>query len=144
MNPLLIAPILEIGKDLIDRIFPDKVAQENQRAAAQLELLRLTQSERMAQLAMEHSQTQAQTDINKIEASSDNMFVAGWRPFIGWVGGLALATQYLIVPLIAFGMQVAGKPIELPKVDFSEMMAVLFAILGLGAYRTIEKIRKPA
>ena len=76
-----ISAALDLGNTLITRIFPDPA----QAANAKLELLKLQQSGDLAQMT-------AQTDINKVEAGSTSMFVSGWRPAIGWVCALALAS----------------------------------------------------
>jgi hypothetical protein len=83
----------------------------------------------------------AQTDVNAVEASNPNLFVAGWRPMIGWVCALALAYQYLVCPL---GMWVATS-LHLavttpPKLDDS-LWQLMFGMLGMGGLRTFEKLK---
>lgn len=141
MNPLLIGPLIDIGRDLINRIFPDKVAQAEQRAAADLELIKMTQTERMADKANDMELALSQTKINEVEAASEKVFVSGWRPFIGWICGAGFGIQYVVIPLLSFALAVGGHQVELYKVDFSEMMPVLLGILGLGGLRTYEKIK---
>jgi len=82
-----------------------------------------------------------QREINKTEASSDSLFVAGWRPGIGWVCALALAFQYLVRPLAtwASGIWWPGMP-ALPGLD-SSLWELMFGMLGLGGLRTIEKTK---
>lgn len=84
----------------------------------------------------------AQLDINKQEASHRSIFVAGWRPFIGWTCGLALAWTYVGVPILQFILAQTGHLIDLPSLDMSQMMPVLMGILGLGGLRTFEKFKK--
>jgi hypothetical protein len=80
-----------------------------------------------------HEQTVAQLAINKVEAAHKNIFVAGWRPFIGWTCGLALFNNFLIVPyMVAFSITV-------PSLNMGEMMPILGGILGLGGLRSWEK-----
>lgn len=137
MNPLLIGPILELGKGLINRFFPDP----SQAAAAQLELLKMAQTGELAQLAAEAEIAKAQITVNQAEASSGNLFVAGWRPFIGWTCGAAFAYKFVLAPAAAFALTAAGHPIELPVLDFTEMSTVLLGMLGIGALRTVEKVK---
>jgi hypothetical protein len=80
-----------------------------------------------------HEQTLAQIDVNKAEAQSGSLFKGGWRPAIGWVCGLALFNNFIVVPYaIAFGL-------EMPTLSMGELMPVLLGMLGLTAARTIEK-----
>ena len=82
-----------------------------------------------------------QTDVNAVEAANPNMFVSGWRPFIGWVCGLALAYQYVAAPLIMWlATSVGIKLAMFPKLD-DTLWQLVFAMLGLGGMRTFEKIK---
>ena len=83
----------------------------------------------------------AQLGINKQEAAHRSIFVAGWRPFIGWTCGVALAYTYVIQPILIFGLGQAGYLVSLPTMDMGEMMPVLMGILGLGGLRTFEKYK---
>ena len=78
-----------------------------------------------------------QIEINKIEAGSANLFVAGWRPFIGWTGGVALGYTWILSPLIKaiFGLD------ELPALDADAIWPIIAAMLGLGTMRSFEKSR---
>ena len=84
----------------------------------------------------------AQLDINKTEAAHRSIFVAGWRPFIGWSCGLAMCLNFLIFPLASFVLAQTGHLVELPNLDMTQMMPVLMGMLGLGGLRTVEKIKK--
>lgn len=84
----------------------------------------------------------AQTTVNAAEATSKDLFTSGWRPFIGWVCGLAFAYKFLIQPFIIFMVLLAKidfNPSTLPVLDATEMSTVLMGMLGLGAMRTFEK-----
>jgi hypothetical protein len=80
-------------------------------------------------------------EINKIEAASRSVWVAGWRPFIGWSCGFAMLYAYVVQPILTFGMAQAGYLIELPRVELGEMMPVLLGMLGLGGMRSFEKLK---
>ena len=84
----------------------------------------------------------AQLDINKTEAAHRSIFVAGWRPFIGWTCGVALAWTYVMTPILNFILAQTGHLMELPAMDMSQMMPVLMGMLGLGGLRTFEKFKK--
>lgn len=138
MDPLTISSIFSIGNKLIDRFFPDKAASD----AAKLELLKMQQTGELAQLAADTSIATKQADINIEEAKSESLFVSGWRPFVGWVCGLSFAAKYIGGPALFVFAQFGGHPVVLPEIDMLEMMPLLFGMLGLGAYRTYEKVRK--
>ena len=125
-----ISALLEIGGKVIDRIWADPV----QASAARLELIKIQQSGELAQIV-------GQMDINKAEATNPNLFVAGWRPFIGWVCGAGFAVQFVIGPLGEWITNISGHPVHFPQMDIGTMMPLLFGMLGLGAYRTAEKIQ---
>ena len=82
----------------------------------------------------------AQIEVNKEEAKSANLFVSGWRPFVGWLCGAAFAYAAVLEPLMRFIAAVGfGYVGVFPLIDTSLTMQVLFGILGLGALRTYEK-----
>ncbi len=87
-----------------------------------------------------HQAALAQVEVNKAEAQHKSVFVAGWRPFIGWTCGIALAYHFVIAPLILFGVGIVGAEIPaLPAFDMDSLMTVLLGMLGLGGLRTYEK-----
>ena len=88
-----------------------------------------------------HSANLAQLEVNKAEAAHKNAFVAGWRPFVGWVCGVALAYHFILAPLLQFGFALAGLDQELPEFEFSQLSTVLMGMLGLGGLRTFEKMK---
>lgn len=77
-----------------------------------------------------------QAEINKVEAQNRSVFVAGWRPFIGWVCGLAFAFHYIVMPLLLAYTDM--KPVEF---DTNSLFTVLMGMLGLGGLRTYEKLK---
>jgi hypothetical protein len=82
----------------------------------------------------------AQVELNAKEAQHSSMFVAGWRPFLGWVCGLGFAMNFLVAPVGTFIAASAGYPdVIFPQADVSTMMPILLGMLGLGGYRTYEK-----
>jgi hypothetical protein len=90
----------------------------------------------MAQINIEQIKT------NQVEAGSRSLWVAGWRPFIGWVCGIAMAWHFVGVPVITFICAWSGVTIPpLPIFDMSSLMTVLMGLLGLGGMRTFEKMK---
>lgn len=82
-----------------------------------------------------------QAEINKIEAGHRTVFVAGWRPFIGWVCGTGLAIEFIVSPLIEWVVKLLGRVITRPELDISTLVALVTSLLGLGAARTYEKMK---
>jgi hypothetical protein len=93
-------------------------------------------------LEMAGKLAEVQTKINEAEATHRTVFVAGWRPFIGWVCGLGLLYAVFIEPLLRFVFTVKGWTIEFPKIDTTITMQVLFGMLGLVGARSYEKKNK--
>ena len=122
----LIGPI----STLLDKVIPD--ADERHRLAFEISTL----AEKQA-----HEIAQAQIAVNREEATSHSIFVAGWRPMVGWVCCAGLATNYLLVPICNFILTITESPITVPPLDLSEMMPVLLGMLGLGGLRTWEKTK---
>jgi Holin of 3TMs, for gene-transfer release len=83
----------------------------------------------------------AQTDVNKQEAASTSLFVAGWRPAIGWICAAALAYQYVIVPVSVWASYAAGHPFPKPPTLDDTLWQLMFGMLGMGGLRTFEKLK---
>ena len=132
-----ISVLLEVGSKVIDRVFPDPTAA----ASAKLELLKLQQSGELAQLAADTDLAKGQLDVNKTEAASTSVLVSGWRPFIGWVCGVAFAWNWIGLPIGKLVLVLVGHPVDLAQADMSEMLPVLLGMLGLGGLRTFEKAK---
>ena len=77
-----------------------------------------------------------QAEINKVEAQHRSLFVAGWRPFIGWVCGIAFAFHYIVMPLL-----LSYTDIKVIEFDTNSLFTVLMGMLGLGGLRTFEKLK---
>jgi Holin of 3TMs, for gene-transfer release len=123
----LIDPVAKI----IDRVIPDKTAA----AAAKAELL-------SDETKGEINNALAQIQTNQAEAASKSIFVAGWRPFVGWVCGVAFAYVYVLQPFAQFmlvAFRVNFDVAKLPVINISDMMPVLLGMLGLGAMRSYDK-----
>lgn len=135
-----IGMVLGIGGKIIDRVIPDKNAAASAKAA-------LVDMQAKGEL----DEMTGQLEINKVEAASNSTFVAGWRPFVGWVCGSAMAYGFIgqpfIVTLIAVVQcimrhQTFDKSM-LPIIDMSQMWPVLLGMLGMGALRSLDKLTGP-
>lgn len=137
MAPLLalIPSLLPVLGGVIDRVIPDKAAAEK----ARLEM------EAALQQAAAQSDL-AQVEVNKTEAAHSSVFVAGWRPFIGWVCGVALGLYYIPMFIIGMGLWIwaclqAGQLVPRPELGVAEIIGLVMSLLGMGALRSLEKVR---
>ena len=128
MNPVFDL-IGTLAKPVVDRFFPDK--KQAQEFMQQLQLRALDAD---VQTAM------GQLEVNKVEAASSDPFVSRWRPFIGWVCGVAFAANFVLLPTARILAALAGTPLDIAPLDMGEMMPVLLGMLGLGGMRTYEKV----
>ncbi len=88
------------------------------------------------------SLNKAQIELNKVEAAHENVFVSGWRPFIGWACGVALIYHFLIEPIIQYILIISGSDFKTPEFDFSQLSTIVMAMLGMSSLRTYEKTKK--
>ncbi len=126
----LIAPIVDKVLGIFDKIIPDTNARDAAKAAFAREVMELDYKTISDQIA-----------VNLQEAKSDRLFVSGWRPFVGWVCGSALAWQFVVQPFMAFFIAWYKWQLPpLPTLDTGSLMALLMGMLGLGGMRTYEKL----
>ena len=137
MAPAISALIPMLGS-VFDRLFPDPAGA----AEAKVKVMEMAQRGELAYLDADLKLATGQMDVNRAEAQHSSIFVAGWRPAIGWVCAAAFAFKFVVGPSAAVLMTMAGHPIELPEFDFSEMSTILLGMLGLGTLRTLEKVKK--
>ena len=130
-----ITAALGVGKILIEKIWPDPQKQ----AQELLKLEELHQKGNLAELNARVDLLKGQLEINKIEAGHSSIFVAGWRPFIGWVCGFGLLYASILEPIMRFFAKMLGYIGEFPVIDTTLTMQVLIGMLGLVAARTREK-----
>jgi len=129
MNPLILGPLFEMGKTLLDRFVPDPEAKRQ----AEAEFLRMAAEGELKQVI-------AQLEINAREAQHASVWVAGWRPYFGWVGGTAFAYVGIIKPLLTWYATIRGWPIP-PEIDLEFLWVVVSGLLGIGGLRTFEKTK---
>lgn len=129
MNPLLIGPILELGKGIIDRFLPDPA----EKAKAELELFKMTQEAEMKEVL-------AQLEINAKEAQNPSIFVAGGRPFFMWVGGAGFGYAIILQPIFTWFARIQGWA-DPPEINIDLLWPVVAGLLGIGGLRSIEKVK---
>lgn len=126
--------------EAIGKFLPDPQAK----AQAQLALLQLQQASEFKEIDAALLAAGQQNDINKAEATNPNVFVSGWRPFIGWVCGTGLAMQFIVGPFVTWGAALNGHPVAFPQLDMGTLLTLLLGMLGIGAMRTVEKLKDKA
>lgn len=122
--------VAALAQDLVDRVFPDKVAQAKEREEYLLQAQTLDNQLAAGQMA-----------IDQAEAANNSLFVSGWRPFIGWVCGAAFAYHFIGLPIAESIGDAMGYKVVSPVFDMGELTTVLMGMLGLGGLRTVEKIK---
>lgn len=126
----VIDDIAKLATTVVNKIFPDKTQTEKDKLALEMQLA-----------TQEFNLAQGQVDINKVEAASSSVFVAGWRPFIGWICGIAFAANYIFVPIIIEPiLRYFGQP-DISPLAVGELTPILIAMLGIGTLRTYEKVK---
>jgi len=135
--------VLALGRDLIDRIFPDKNAQAAQRAEAEQHLLDVTAQRQSALLAAIAATDAAQSNVNAIEAASPSLFKSGWRPAIGWVCAGALALNYWPRAIAAVTLWIiqcvhAHALVSYPDLGIADLVGLTSSLLGMSVLRSVE------
>jgi len=126
----VIGALLPALGTLIDRLIPDRAAAEKAKAEMEQQLVTAANAAAMAQV-----------EINKVEAAHSSVFVAGWRPSIGWVCAAGLAWAFVVAPVASWALMVLGIKAELPAIQFDYLFELVLAMLGIGGLRTFEKLR---
>jgi len=126
MLPLLIPGILGIIDKVLGAVIPDPAA----RAKATVDIL-----DQLGKLDT------GQMEVNKVEAAHEGSFVAGWRPFIGWTCGMAIAYEYVFAPIVIYTALLFGYHMPPPPTISGDLWQLITGMLGMGALRSFEKVR---
>lgn len=132
-------PLLDVLGPIVSKVL-DYIPDPQKKAEAQLKLQTELDANSQALLDALTAVDKAQAETNTEEAKSPNLFIAGWRPCVGWTCGLAFAWAFVLQPVAVFVLAASGHPITgLPAINISEMMPVLLGMLGLAGMRSWEK-----
>ena len=123
----MIDKLIEPVSDILDKFVVDKDLKTKLSHELEKEIISLNR---------------AQLEVNKVEAAHNNVFVSGWRPFIGWACGVSLAYHFIIEPIIQYTLIVNNINYNTPEFDFSQLSTIVMAMLGMSGLRTYEKIKK--
>lgn len=113
----------------LGNVFDKLFTSDDERAQANIILRKIAQQPHLLQ-----------AEINKVEAAHRSIFVAGWRPFIGWICGLGVLWAFLGHPVFEWVVALKGLEIAAPPINTDHLMELVLALLGLGALRTAEKL----
>jgi hypothetical protein len=133
---MTIAALLPVVGKVIDKLFPDPEKANE----AKYKLLEMQQKGDLAALDADVRLALGQMEINKEEAKHTSWYVAGWRPFVGWICGVGLVYEFLAQPLLGFVAGIYAWP-EPPSIDSVGLLTLLGGMLGLGSFRTYEKFK---
>lgn len=125
-----ITAVADLAKTVADKIWADADTKEKAKA-----------DQFMAELQGQLTAQAAQVDVDKTEAAHPSVFVAGWRPFVGWVCGSGFAYQFVLRPIVNGVLAAFGVPVVFPGIEVDALNTLLFGMLGLGAARTVEKVK---
>ena len=119
----ILSSLIGPATKLLDKVIEDK---DQKNALAHV----------IATMAERHAQelAQGQLEVNKVEAAHKSLFVAGWRPAIGWVCALGLFYNVILANII-------GIWVDVPEIDTTLLVPVMMGMLGLGAMRSYEKVQ---
>ncbi len=82
-----------------------------------------------------------QNKINAIEAAHTSIFVAGWRPFIGWICGVGILWAFVAQPVVTWYLAITGSAVSVPEINTDGLYQLVLAMLGMGGLRTFEKLK---
>jgi len=120
--------------DAIDKI----TTSDEERLELELEMEKTVRDFQYRENQLIAQQNIAQTEVNKAEAQSGNLFVAGWRPAIGWIGAIALAYQFILYPLLLWLPGVSNPP---PPLDSGMLYTIITGMLGIAGMRSYDKYK---
>jgi len=123
-------PIISVVSSVLDKVIPDNNAKEKAKADIEKALI-----DNAAQINL------AQAETNKIEANHRSVFIAGWRPFLGWVCGVGFAWIFVLNPILQWGLALYGINAVLPQLQTDVLMELTIALLGLAGLRSWEKAK---
>lgn len=137
----MIATLLPLIGTVLDKVLPDEKAK----AETKLKMLEMAERGELAQAEREAKLILAQAEINKVEAASNDPYKSRWRPTVGWICAFGLGYNFLICPILPWVVNAFGGSVEpMPEIDNAALMGLLVPLLGLGAFRSFEKVKGKA
>jgi len=128
-----IGSILEAGAKIADEF----ITTDEEKLQYQIEKEKLKLKEKQ----IEANLLEKVHETNIAEAKTGNLFIAGWRPFIGWTGGIALFYHFVLAPFLFSFFKMFNLNYQLPTLDWSLLFQLILSMLGLAGFRTFEKMK---
>ncbi len=129
----IIGDVIGLVKDLAGKAIVDK--DKKNEILFKLQELEDKADERF------HNELMGQIEVNKIEAQHPSIFVAGWRPAVGWICAVGIGWQFVMSPFAETVARFSGWTGQMPVVDTENLLMLVLGMLGIGAQRTWEKTR---
>lgn len=129
----LLGGILAPVRDIISEVVVDKDKRDQI-------MLQLAEIEDRGEQRL-HDELMGQIAVNNSEAQTRSVFIAGWRPFIGWTGGFGIAWTFVAGPMVEFLARLFGWHGTMPVIDTGQLMTLVMAMLGVGAMRSYDKMK---
>jgi hypothetical protein len=126
----MLQAILPLIGPVLDKIIPDKAGAE--KAKQEIEKALIDNASKL---------NLAQAEINKVEAQHRSIFVAGWRPMIGWSCAIGIFWLFVGHPLVVYVDGLDGVTSPIPTIDHDILLELTFAMLGMAGLRTFEKMK---
>jgi len=119
-----VGDLVKAGADILDQFIE---TPDEKRALETLKERMLADADRL------------QVEVNKIEAAHRSIFVAGWRPCVGWICAFGIGYAFVLAPLIGWAVAIWAPEARPPQMDLSQLVTLLLAMLGMSGLRTFEK-----
>jgi len=129
----ILGDVISAVKDLVSEVIVDK--DKKNELQVRLQELSDKADQRL------HEELMAQTEVNKVEAAHPSVFVAGWRPAIGWVSAVGLGWSFVLSPFTEFAARLFGWMGKMPVVPTDTLLTLVLGMLGIGAQRSFEKYK---
>ena len=129
----ILGDIISSVKDLVSEVIVDK--DKKNELMVRLQELEDKADERF------HQELMGQIEVNKVEAAHSSIFVAGWRPAIGWISAVGLGWQFVLAPFTETIAKFFGWVGEMPVVESEALLMLVLGMLGIGAQRSFDKIK---
>lgn len=134
----IISPII----DKVGSIASELITDKDKKNQLKIDLERLKIEEASKAEERLHQEMMGQIAINTEEAKSESVFVAGWRPAIGWIGAAGIAYSFVIEPIASWSARVMFEyGGTFPSLNYSELMILVAGMLGFGTFRSFEKVK---
>ncbi len=136
----MLTALLGVLSPVLDKVL-SFIPNPVERAKAQAQMEADLRAQETALLMAFINSDAKQVEVNKAEAENPNLFVSGWRPFVGWVCGVGIAWTFVLQPVADWILSIYAPKVVTPVLDSSQLMSLLLGLLGMGAMRSFDKLK---